>query len=62
VGWEIGGVGDKRVGAPSFSTVSLALFVGKRVRDLPETVRWLRTFALTVTAEADVPSATTATS
>lgn len=53
--WEIGGVGDKKVGAPSFSTVSPNLFFGKGLGDLPDSVRWLRPFALTGAVGADVP-------
>ena len=53
--WEIGGVGDKKVGAPSFSTVSPNLFFGKGLGDLPEAVRWLRPFALTGAVGAEVP-------
>jgi hypothetical protein len=53
--WEIGGAGDKSVGAPSFSTVRPALFFGKGLGDLPEAVRWLRPFAVTGTVGADVP-------
>ncbi len=53
--WEIGGVGDTKVGAPSFSTLSPKLFFGKGLGDLPEAVRWLRPFALTGVVGADVP-------
>jgi hypothetical protein len=53
--WAIGGVGSKDVGASSFSTLSPALFFGKGFGDLPESVNWLRPFALTGTFGADVP-------
>src|SRR5262249_40072793 len=53
--WAIGGVGSKDVGANSFSTLSPALFFGKGFGDLPESVNWLRPFALTGTFGADVP-------
>jgi hypothetical protein len=53
--WAIGGVGSKDVGANSFSTLSPTLFFGKGFGDLPESVNWLRPFALTGVFGADVP-------
>jgi hypothetical protein len=47
VGTEIGGTGAHRVGADSFSTVSPALFFGKGFGDLPESITFLRPFAVT---------------
>lgn len=47
VGVELGGSGNRRVGADSFSTISPALFFGKGFGDLPETVNFLRPLAVT---------------
>lgn len=47
VGAEIGGTGAKRVGADSFSTISPALSLGKGFGDLPESLNFLRPFAIT---------------
>ncbi len=44
---ELGGTGARRVGADSFSTVSPALFFGKGFGDLPDSVKFLRPFAIT---------------
>jgi hypothetical protein len=44
---ELGGTGARRVGADSFSTISPALFFGKGFGDLPESVKFLRPFAIT---------------
>jgi hypothetical protein len=44
---EIGGTGTKRVGAESFSVFSPKLFFGKGLGDLPESVKFLRPFAIT---------------
>src|SRR5262249_55600758 len=46
-GVEIGGTGNKRVGADSFSTWALGLFFGKGFGDLPDTVSFLKPLALT---------------
>jgi hypothetical protein len=47
IGAEIGGTGASRVGAESFSVISPALFFGKGFGDLPESVKYLRPFAIT---------------
>jgi hypothetical protein len=44
---QLGGTGARRVGADSFSTVSPALFFGKGFGDLPDSVKFLRPFAIT---------------
>ena len=44
---EIGGTGAKRVGADRFSTVTPALFFGKGMGDLPDSMKWLKPFAVT---------------
>jgi hypothetical protein len=54
--WDIGGSGSKRVGADSFSTVTPTLFFGKGFGDLPETVQYLRPFALTGSAGIGIPT------
>jgi hypothetical protein len=47
IGTEIGGTGAKRVGAESFSVISPALFFGKGLGDLPESMTFLRPLAIT---------------
>ena len=47
IGTEIGGTGARRVGAESFSVISPALFFGKGFGDLPESMKYLRPFAIT---------------
>lgn len=44
---EIGGTGARRVGAEDFSRLSPALFFGKGFGDLPESMKFLRPFAIT---------------
>ena len=44
---EVGGTGARGVEADSFSTISPALFFGKGFGDLPESVGFLRPFAIT---------------
>ncbi len=44
---EVGGTGARGVEADSFSTISPALFFGKGFGDLPESVKFLRPFAIT---------------
>lgn len=46
---ELGGSGTPRVGAASGSTVSPTLYFGKGFGDLPDTLRYLRPFAVTGT-------------
>ena len=60
--WDIGGSGSKRVGAGSFSTVTPTLFFGKGFGDLPETVQYLRPFALTGSAGIGIPTRASSTS
>ena len=55
--WEIGGVGDKKVGADSSSTLAPALFFGKGLGDLPDTLTFLRPVAVTGTVGAEIPFA-----
>jgi len=53
---ELGGTGARQVEADSFSTVSPALFFGKGFGDLPESVRYLRPFAITGVAGPNFPT------
>lgn len=59
--WDIGGSGSKRVGADSFSTITPALFFGKGFGDLPETMQYLRPFALTGSAGIGIPTRSSST-
>jgi hypothetical protein len=54
--WDIGGTGSKNVGAESFSTFTPGLFVGKGFGDLPESVKYLRPFAVTSALGLAIPS------
>ncbi len=47
LGAEIGGTGTHRVGSEDFSTLSPMLFFGKGFGDLPESMKFLRPFAIT---------------
>ena len=53
---EVGGTGSRSVGAESFSTLSPGLFFGKGFGDLPETVPFLRPFALTGILAGNIPT------
>jgi hypothetical protein len=44
---EVGGTGQKRIGAESVSVVSPQLFFGKGMGDLPGALEWLRPMAIT---------------
>ena len=62
-GVEIGGTGQKRVGAESFSTWTPAFFFGKGLGDLPDTLSLLRPVAATGVVGITIPtSANTRTS
>ncbi len=45
--FDIGGTGAKGIGASSFTTISPALFFGKGLGDLPQSLNFLRPFAIT---------------
>jgi len=45
--WDIGSSGAQRLGVESFSTLTPAIFFGKGFGDLPESMRFLRPFAIT---------------
>ena len=53
---EVGGTGARSVGADSFSTLSPSIFFGKGFGDLPETVPFLRPFALTGAFAVNLPT------
>ncbi len=52
---ELGGVGQKSGGAASFTTMSPALFFGKGLGDLPDTLAYLRPVAITGVFGANIP-------
>ena len=53
---DIGGTGAKGIGASSFSTISPGLFFGKGFGDLPESVNFLRPFAITGVISPSFPT------
>ena len=53
---DIGGTGAKRVGAESFSTFTPSIFFGKGFGDLPDSVQYLRPFAITGQIGVSIPS------
>jgi hypothetical protein len=53
---EIGGTGNKRVEADSFSTWGAGLFFGKGFGDLPDTVAFLKPFAVTGLVGVAIPT------
>ncbi len=56
LGWEVGGTGQKKVGADSFDTVKPALLFGKGFGDLPDAVWFLKPFAVTGSFGARIPT------
>lgn len=44
---DVGGTGDRHVGAAPFSTLTPTLFFGKGMGDLPESAEYLRPLAVT---------------
>lgn len=54
--WDMGGTGAKRIGAESFSTVTPKLFFGKGFGDLPDSIKYLRPFALTGLLGVAIPT------
>lgn len=55
---EIGGTGASHIGADRFSTVTPALFFGKGMGDLPDSMKWLKPFAVTGTLGVGFPTQT----
>jgi hypothetical protein len=62
LGWEAGGTGSKAVSADSFSTFTPTLFFGKGFGDLPESVPYLKPFAVTGTLGVAIPGRASTTS
>ena len=53
--WEIGGSGSDNVGADSKSTFTPTIYFGKGFGDLPNSLKYLRPFAITGTLGEDLP-------
>lgn len=53
---EVGGTGDRDLEADSFSTLSPTLFFGKGMGDLPDSMKYLRPFALTGVVAGNFPT------
>ena len=47
VSWDVGGTGSKKVGAESFDTVTPTIFFGKGFGDLPDSLDFVKPFAVT---------------
>jgi len=56
LGWEVGGTGTKRVRAESFDVVKPALLFGKGFGDLPDSLAYVRPFAVTGSFGAGIPT------
>ena len=56
IGAELGGTGASRVGAESFSVISPALYFGKGLGDLPQSLSYLRPFAITGVVGPNFPT------
>ena len=54
--WEMGGTGSRLVGADPTSTFTPAIYFGKGFGDLPDSVKYMRPFALTGTLGEDLPT------
>src|SRR5208337_1735280 len=54
--WDIGGSGRKSLGNPSFSTWTPTFYFGKGFGDLPDSLPFLRPFAITGTLGLGIPS------
>jgi hypothetical protein len=53
---DVGGTGSRQVGRDAFTTWSPGLFFGKGFGDLPDSLPWLRPFAITGNLSVDIPS------
>ena len=53
---EIGGTGSRSVGSESFSTISPAVLFGKGFGDLPESLKYLKPFAITGRFASNCPT------
>lgn len=58
LGWDVGGTGNRSVGADSFDVVKPAIFWGKGFGDLPEGLRLLKPLAATGVLGAAIPTRT----
>jgi hypothetical protein len=58
---DIGGTGAKRIGAESFTTFTPGLFFGKGFGDLPDSMQFLRPFAITGQLGLSIPSRSSST-
>src|SRR5262245_61991250 len=56
LGWEVGDTGSKAIGSDSFSTLTPTFFFGKGFGDLPDSVPYLKPFALTGTVGVALPT------
>jgi hypothetical protein len=56
VSWDVGGTGSKKVGAESFDTVTPTLFFGKGFGDLPDSLDYLKPFAVTGSVGLALPT------
>jgi len=56
VGMEVGGTGARGVGSSSFSTISPTFYFGKGLGDLPDSLKYLRPFAITGVISANLPT------
>jgi len=59
IGVEWGGTGSQAVGAESFSTYTPTVWFGKGLGDLPDSLKWLRPFAVTGQVGYAIPGVTT---
>ena len=56
LGWDVGGTGEKKIGAETFDTVTPGLFFGKGFGDLPESVELLKPLAVTGAFGVAIPT------
>ncbi len=54
--WDVGGTGNKKVGAESFDTVTPGFNFGKGFGDLPDSLEWLKPVAVTGTFGVAIPT------
>ncbi|HET7766077.1 MAG TPA: hypothetical protein VFK92_13400 [Burkholderiales bacterium] len=61
VDWDIGNTGAKRIGAEPFSTLTPAIFAGKGFGDLPDSLPYLKPFAVTGSVGVAMPAKSSTT-
>jgi hypothetical protein len=54
--WDVGGTGAKKIGADSANTFTPTIYFGKGFGDLPDSLSYVRPFAITGTAGEDLPT------